>query len=396
METNSAANLETPNPAEGSVISLEMPQTVVESPANAVLSVNQVDPTNVVQVVASLPQDVRNQVEAIAQTVDFEDAQALLQYGAGIQNKIAGFSGKILSETRGKDNSYVAQIMGNLSSSISDMDTNSLVQAVQEPQKKKSLFGGLKRQIKKFTEKYQKVDTQIEKIATELDNARIGLLKDIAVFDTLYEKNLDCIKELDLYIVAAVLKLKNAQEQTLPALKARAEQTGDPVDMQKYNDYSASVDRFERKLHDLKLSRTISIQSAPQIRLVQDNNKQLVEKIQTSILTTIPLWKSQIVIALGLFRQRSALDMQKKVTQTTNDLLRQNSELLKQNTIETAKETQAGIVELETLKTVNDNLIATIDEAMRIQAEGREKRQMVEKELITLENDLKNRMLQAK
>lgn len=369
---------------------------VPETPVDTVLSVTQVNQTNIEQAMGQLPEKIRRQVTQLAQSVNLADSQSLLQYGVGIQTKIASFSDGILAQVRNKDNAYVGEIMSRLSSSIGDMDTASLVQAVQEPEKKRSFFGGIKKQIKKFTERYEKVGDQIETISNELDKARIGLLKDVAVFDSLYDKNLECIKELDLHILAAVLELKHAQEELLPQYKAKAEQTNDPLDLQRYNDFAASIDRFEKKLQDLRLSRTISIQSAPQIRLVQDNNKQLIEKIQTSILTTIPLWKSQIVIALGLFRQRSALDMQKKVTQTTNDLLRQNSELLKQNTIETARETQAGIVELETLKTVNENLISTIDEAMRIQTEGREKRQLVEKELISLENDLKTRMLQAK
>ena len=213
------------------------------------------------------------------------------------------------------------------------------------------------------------------------------------MLDTLYDKNLDYIGQLDMYIIAGVAKLSQVKTTVLPAAKTKAEQTGDPMDVQTYQDIINWIERFSQKVYDLKLSRTIAIQTAPQIRMIQNNDRLLIDKIQTSILNTIPLWKSQIVIAIGLFRQKDALEMQKKVTQTTNELLLRNAQMLKLNTVETARESQRGIVELETLREVNENLMDTIHDVMQIQEEGRQKRKAAETELIEIESKLKERLM---
>jgi len=222
------------------------------------------------------------------------------------------------------------------------------------------------------------------------------LLKDIALLDNMYEKNQEYLKNLDLYIAAGQIKLKELQEKTIPEMKAKADASNDPADAQKFQDLAMAVNRFEKKVHDMKLSRMIAIQTAPQVRMIQGSNQTLVEKIQTSILNTIPLWKNQIVIAITLFRQNKALKLQKEITKTTNDLLSKNAELLKQSSIDIAKETERGIVDIETLKKVNNDLITTIEETLKIQAEGRVKRAQAEKELIKLETDLKQKLTTVK
>lgn len=243
--------------------------------------------------------------------------------------------------------------------------------------------------------KYDIVEVQIDKIEGKLDSARIGLLKDISMFDSLYEKNLDYFNELQLYIVAGEEKLKETRENELPRLRQEAIDSGEPMNAQLVNDFEESLNRFEKKLYDLKLSKTLAIQTAPQIKLIQNNDKLLVDKIQTAILNTIPLWKSQMVIAVGLNKQQEALKMQSQVSETTNKLLMKNSELIKSNTIGVAKESEKGIVEIETLKKVNEDLISTISETIQIQKEGRQKRIQAEAQLRELENKLKESLLES-
>ena len=245
-------------------------------------------------------------------------------------------------------------------------------------------------------QRYETLEVQIDRIEGELDKARMELLKDIGMFDSLYEKNLEYFRELQVYIVAGEEKIQEIRTETLPSLREQAREKGDPMSAQLVTDFEDTVNRFEKKVHDLKLSKTIAIQTAPQIRLIQNNDKLLVEKIQTAVLNTIPLWKSQIVIALGLSRQQSALKMQREVSDTTNALLKKNAELLKQNTIDVAKESERGIVDIETLKKVNADLIETIEETIKIQQEGHTARQSAETELAGIENQLKTVLLEAR
>lgn len=338
-----------------------------------------------------LAPEQRAKVNEIVKTIDIEDSQCIVQYGVGAQSQIAGFADNILREVRAKDSGYVGEIMSDLVLKVKDLDVDSL-SANQSFMASIPIIGNMVDAFKRFLAKYQKLSTEIEKIVDELDKSRMQLLKDITMLDTLYEKNYEYLKELDCFIVAGALKLKEIQTTVIPEFKAKAEATKDPMDAQRYNDMTQLADRFEKKLHDLKLSRIISIQTAPQIRLIQNNDQVLVEKIQSSILNTIPIWKNQIVIAITLFRQKKALEVQREVTDTTNELLAKNSEMLKDSSIEIAKESERGIVEIETLKKVNADLIQTLEETIRIQQEGRVKRQQAETELQKIEMDLKDKL----
>ena len=240
---------------------------------------------------------------------------------------------------------------------------------------------------------YDKLSVQIDKIQGELDKARMSMMKDIVMFDTMYQRNLEYFKELQLYIKAGEEKILELQQHTIPKLRMEAVNSQNQMAVQVVSDFENAVSRFEKKVHDLKLSKTIAIQTAPQIRLIQNNDKVLVDKVQSAIYNTIPLWKSQIVIALGLSRQQKVLQMQREVTDTTNELLRRNAEMLKQNTIETARETERGIVDLETVKKVNEDLISTIEETIKIQKDGRERRKLAEAELVQIEDKLKQTLL---
>jgi len=334
------------------------------------------------------PEQVQK-AQAIANTIKLDDSQAIIQYGVGAQAKIAGFADTILNEVRNKDSGYVGDTLTGLMLKIREVDVASLQ---KESGFFGKLFGGLKAQFVKFQSRYEKLSTQIDKTVAELEKARMQLLRDVTMLDTLYQKNGDYLQELDVYIAAGQLKLEQAKNEILPALQKKAQESDDPLEAQKLQDFNQFINRFEKKLYDMKLSRMISIQTGPQIRLIQNNDQTLVEKIQSSIINTIPLWKNQIIIAISLFRQKSALELQRSVTDTTNELLTKNSEMLKLGSIEVAKESERGIVELETLQKVNNDLISTIDETLQIQREGKAKRAAAEQELIKMEDDLKTRL----
>ncbi len=344
---------------------------------------------------SKLTPEEKKKVDEISSQIDVNDSQAVIQYGVGAQAKISGFADNILSQIRAKDSGYVGEVLTDLMLKVKELDVDSLSSSGGFLEKI-PIIGAIIDSAKKFIARYEKMSVHIEKIIDELTKARMNLLKDITLFDNLYEKNVEYLKELDLYILAGGLKLKEIQEKILPDLKAKADASKDPVDAQRYQDMNQLANRFEKKLHDLKLSRMISIQTSPQIRLIQNNNQVLVEKIQSSILNTIPLWKNQIIIAIGLFRQKKALAMQQEVSKTTNDLLRKNSEMLKDSTIEVARESEKGIVEIDTLKKVNADLISTLEETLKIQVEGRAKRQQAETELVQIENELKTKLTEIK
>lgn len=333
-------------------------------------------------------------VEEIKNSIDLTDSQAALQYGVGAQRSIAGFANNILSQVRSKDSGYVGELMSDLVIKVKDVGVDKLNE--DSFTDKIPFFRIASRSLKKFMQRYEDLEVQIDRIEGELEKARMEMLKDVTMFDGLYEKNLEYYRELQIYIAAGEEKLKELREETIPRLRDQARQKGDPMSAQLVSDFEDTVNRFEKKVHDLKLSRTIAIQTAPQIRLIQNNDKLLVDKIQTAVLNTIPLWKSQIVIALGLHRQNKALKIQREVTDTTNRLLEKNSELLRQNTAETAREAERGIADLDTLKKVNSNLIATIEDAIKIQQEGRTARQNAEAELASIEEKLKQTLLAAR
>lgn len=351
----------------------------------AVSLAEQKDPVSL----ESLPVEAQARVQEIASQISISDSQGIVGFGVGAQREISDFSDTILNEVRSKDTGPVGEILTDLVVKVKDLDIDNLS---GNPMSKIPFIGSLWDSFKKFTARYQKLSVQIEKIIDELDKSRMGLLKDITLLDAMFEKNNEYLKNLDLFIIAGKLKLQELQEKLLPELKSKADESQDPADSQKYQDAAQFVNRLDKKVHDLLLSRMISIQTAPQIRLVQNGNQELVEKIQSSILNTIPLWKNQIVIAITLYRQKNALQLQKEVSDTTNDLLKKNAEMLKQGSVDIARESQRGIVDIETLKKTNADLISTIEQTLQIQKEGRQKRLAAESELKKMEGDLKAKL----
>lgn len=334
-------------------------------------------------------------VEEMAGQIQLKDPNDVIQYGSAAQAKVSEFADKVLAEIKTKDSGYAGELLNNLLFKIKDLNLDG-VGSEGSALSKIPIIGSIFDASRRFLAKYEDMSGQIEKIVEGLHTARTNLTKDITLLQALYEKNLEYFKEIQLYIAAGDKKVQEFREKTLPDLLAQAQAQGDTLASQKYQDFVQMVDRFEKKVHDLKLSRILSLQTGPQIRLIQNGNQVLVEKIQSSILNTIPLWKNQIVIAIGLFRQKKALEAQKEVSKTTNDLIQKNAEMLKTGTIEIAKESEKGIVEIETLKKVNHQLIETITETLKIQEEGRVKRKSAEQELVKLESDIKQKLLESK
>ena len=321
--------------------------TLMQSSGHTALQVQEPASVEAVRAqVEELSPEQRVRVEEVKNSIDLIDSQAVLQYGVGAQRNISSFSDNILTQVRSKDSGYVGELMSDLVLKVKDVGVDQLDDGILD---KIPFLKNASRAIKKFMQRYEKLEVQIDRIEQELEQARMQILKDVTMFDGLYEKNLEYFQELQIYIAAGEEKLKELRETTLPKLHAEASAKGDPMSAQAVRDFEDTVNRFEKKIHDLKLSKTIAIQTAPQIRLIQNNDKMLVDKIQTAILSTIPLWKSQIVIALGLHRQESVLKMQRSVSDATNTLLTKNAELLKQNSVDVARESERGIVDLQTL-----------------------------------------------
>lgn len=336
---------------------------------------------------ALTPQE-RQRVDEIKKEIDFLDPQTDVQYGVGAQRNIADFSQRILGQVRTKDSGTAGELLLELSEKVRNSDVAKIGnnEGILD---KIPFLKSAKDRIRRFQAQYETLEVQVDRIEGELEKARMEMLKDINMFETLYQKNLEYFRELECYITAGEEKVAEVRQGTLPGLRQEAAESGDPMAAQVLRDFEDTVNRFEKKLHDMKLSRTIAIQTAPQIKMIQNNDKMLVDKIQTAVLNTIPVWKSQIVIALGLYRQQKTLQMQREITDTTNQLLEKNAELLKTNTLETAKESERGIADIATLKKVNDDMIRTIEETLRIQREGSVKRHEAEKELTRLEADMK-------
>lgn len=367
--------------------------TLMQSSGHTALQVQEPASVEAVRAqVEELSPEQKARVEEVKNSIDLMDSQAALQYGVGAQRNISSFSDNILTQVRSKDSGYVGELMSDLVLKVKEVDVDGLDEGFLD---KLPFLKNASRAVKKFMQRYEKLEVQIDRIEQQLDQARMQMLKDITMFDGLYEKNLEYFRELQIYIAAGEEKLKELQEITLPQLHAEATAKGDAMSAQVVRDFEDTVNRFEKKIHDLKLSKAVAIQTAPQIRLIQNNDKMLVDKIQTAILSTIPLWKSQIVIALGLHRQESVLKMQRSVSDATNALITKNAELLRQNSTEVARESERGIVDLETLKKVNADLISTIEETIKIQQEGRAARQNAETELLSIEQKLKEALLTA-
>lgn len=327
-------------------------------------------------------------VEDFAGKIDISNANHILQYGADAQAKITQFSDMALEKVRTKDLGSVGDTLSSLVVELKDFDPN---------EQKKGFLGLFKKagtSIAELKAKYDKAEVNVEKVVDVLEGHQITLTKDIAVLDEMFKANMTNYKQLSLYIVAGKKKLEEVQNVTIPAMQAKAAETGAMEDAQAANDYANLANRFEKKLHDLDLTRTVSLQMGPQIRLIQNNDTLMVEKIQTTLLNTIPLWKSQMVLALGLAHSEQAMQAQKAVSDTTNELLKKNAELLKQTTVGVAQESERGIVDIETLKHTNQMLIDTLDEVVKIQNDGRAKRKAAEVELLNIENQLKDKMLE--
>ena len=336
---------------------------------------------------SSLTEAERQMVRDFAEKIDITNSTVVLQYGSAAQKKLSDFSESALGNVRTKDLGEVGGAISSLVGELKGFDVD---------EEEKGIMGFFKRganKVNTLKARYDKVETNVDKISGMLENHQVQLLKDIAMLDKMYEKNLNNYKELGMYILAGKRKLNQVRTEVLPAMIEKAKQTGDPADSQAANDMAAFCDRFEKKIHDLELTRMISLQMAPQIRLVQNNDTLMAEKIQSTLTNTIPLWKSQMVLALGLEHSVQATKAQREVTEMTNELLRKNAEKLKMATVETARESERGIVDLDTLKNTNKMLIETLDEVAKIQADGRQKRREAEDELAHIEGELKQKLL---
>lgn len=334
-----------------------------------------------------LTEEERRMVDQFTSQIDLHNSNVVLQYGAGTQKKMADFSEKALENVQTKDLGEIGELLTGVVTELKNFDA----------EEEKGFLGIFKKSSHKLSvlkTKYDKAETNVNKICKVLESHQVQLMKDAAILDKMYEQNKVYFKELSMYILAGKKKLEEVRSTELPALVARANASGLPEDAQEAKDLEALCTRFEKKIHDLELTRMISIQTAPQIRLVQNNDTIMVEKIQSTIVNTIPLWKSQMVLAMGVEHSAQAAQAQREVTDLTNELLKKNAERLKVATVETAKESERGIVDMETLRMTNESLISTLDEVMRIQKEGKEKRREAEKEMNRLEEELKTKLLQ--
>ena len=333
----------------------------------------------------------KKSIEDFVQKIDIENPDHVLLYGADAQKKVADFSDSALATVRTDQTGEVGDMLVKLVSEIKGFGSDA-----EKPTGLKGLFWNAQKAFEELKNKYEKVEVNVDGIATSLENYQVQLLKDVSMFNRLYDMNTQYFKELTMYILAGGKKLEEVRATTLQALKDKARQSGDAMDAQRANDLAAACDRFEKKLHDLKLTRTVALQMAPQIRLLQSNDSLLVERIQSTLSNTLPLWKSQIVIALGMQRSQDALRAQTAVTDMTNELLKKNAEKLKMGTIETAREAERGIIDIETLTQTNQSLIDTITEVMKIQDDGRAKRIEAEKQLAVMETQLKQKLLELR
>ena len=358
-----------------------------DAPVVAELVLETSEPKEIIAADTSLTPEEQKMVDDFAMQIDLTNSNVILQYGAGVQKKMADFSENTLNSVKTKDLGEVGQLLTGVVAELKNFDE----------EETKGLFGKIKKQSNKLQimrMKYDKAEVNINKICNVMEGHQVTLMKDIALLDKMYELNLNYFKELSMYILAGKKKLADVKANELAKAMQLAQTSGRPEDAQAARDLDGLCNRFEKKIHDLELTRTIAMQTAPQIRLIQSNNTVLVEKIQSTLVNTIPLWKSQMVLALGVEHSSQAALAQRQVTDMTNELLRKNAATLKQATIETAKESERGIVDMETLKITNESLISTLDEVLKIQKEGRAKRQEAEGEMRRIEGELKQKLLQ--
>ncbi|MEK4376299.1 toxic anion resistance protein [Bacillus sp. FSL R5-0434] len=348
-----------------------------------------------VRLVDVLPEENKEKAYQLAEQIDHNNMNSIVLYGSQAQSKLLNFSHTMIDHVQKKDVGEIGEILGELMKKLEQVNPDEL------QSKKKGflarMFGKVSHSLQEVLSKYQKTSVQIDRISLKLEHSKNALLSDNKLLEQLYDKNKEYFSALNVYIAAGELKLDELRTKTIPELKRQAESSEhNQMAVQEVNDLIQFADRLDKRVHDLLLSRQITIQSAPQIRLIQNTNQALAEKIQSSIVTAIPLWKNQVAIALTLLRQRNAVDAQQKVSDTTNDLLLKNAELLKTNTIETVKANERGIVDIDTLKKVQESLISTLEETLTIQEEGRLKRRQAEEELMMMEGDLKQKLLAIK
>ena len=339
------------------------------------------------------PADLQRVAE-LSRQVDVSDTQSVLSYGLPAQSRIANFADSLLGDVRTKDAGTGGEALQDLLKKVREIDVDAL--SAGSGKARIPILGRFANTFERFSARYQKVATSLDRIIDALERSRMALLKDMTVLDKMYELNLDYLKQLDVYIAAGEQALQELHTVKIPALEAEVTASGDVMAAQRLADLQQAATRFERRIHDLKLTRMIAIQTAPQIRLIQGNDQNLVEKIQSSILTTIPLWKNQIVIAISLYRQQKAVELQKQVTDTTNELLAKNAELLREGSAKVGREVERGVVDVETLQKVNADLIATLEETIQIQEEGRTRRVQAEGEIGRLQVELKQKLLELR
>ena len=341
--------------------------------------------------VDTLPEKQQEQARALAKQIDEKNMQAIISYGAGAQKQLGEFSHSMLAHVQNKDTGEIGDTLNELMMRLNETNPNDLV--AQDSNIFRKIFGRVKKSIYEMQSKYQEVGSQVDKIAVRLDHEKNGLLNDNLSLEQLYQRNKEFFEALSIYIAAGELKIEELQQKLIPEAMQKAQDSGDQMDVQVVNDLHQFLDRLEKRNHDLKLTRQMTIQQAPQIRLIQNTNQTLAEKIQSSITTTIPLWKNQIAIAMTLLRQKDAVTAQRQVSETTNQLIQKNSEMLKISTIETARENERGIIDLETLQKTQQDLIETLEETILIQQEGRQKRRKAEYELTQMEQELRENLL---
>ena len=339
-----------------------------------------------------LSQEEKQAIDEFVNKIDVSNTNQILQFGSSAQTNISRFSDTVLQEVKTKSAGEVGDLLATLVTEIKGFDEVT----GEEPKGIFKMFSSAKSQLNKIINQYNKVEKNIANIEKTLEGHKLQMMKDISIFDTMYEKNLEYFRDLSLYIIAGEKKINELKEVTLPDLQKKAQETNDQIDVQAVNDMANTIDRFERKLYDLKTTRIISIQMAPQIRLIQNNDSELVNKIQSSLINTIPLWKNQIVIALGLNNAKAALKSQQAVSNLTNEMLKKNSENLKQGTLEIAEEAQKAIVDVETLRKTNSDIIETLDKMIEINESGKQQRMAAELELTKIEGELKDKLLEIK
>lgn len=343
------------------------------------------------KLISKLPKDRQKQAYSLAEQIDEKNMQAIISYGAAAQKQLGEFSNSMLGHVQNQDTGEIGDSLNELMFRLNEASPSDL--RAEDNNIFRKMFGKIKQSVYEMTAKYQQIGAQIDKIAIKLEREKNGLLNDNIMLEQLYKKNEDYFHALNIYIAAGEIKMEQLETKTIPEAIAKAEETQSQMDVQIVNDLNQFLDRLDKRTHDLRLTRQMTIQQAPQLRLIQNTNQALAEKIQASIHTAIPLWKNQVAIAMTLLRQKDAVTAQRQVSQTTNDLLTKNSEMLKISAIETAKENERGVIDIETLEKTQQDLVDTLTETLKIQKEGRTKRKEAEKELSHMENELKDRLL---